>query len=99
MSRLLFLLACFLIQSLGAQILWQFSNDTVVTWYYQEGDEFNGKGVDSDYWAYSLWAHSLYMNNEQQYYSEGKNHIVNNGVLTLVAKRERVNKRTVDFKG
>ncbi|MGZ4043710.1 MAG: glycoside hydrolase family 16 protein [Bacteroidia bacterium] len=39
----------------NAQVMWQIKKDTVVKWYYYDGDEFNGKKVDDQKWipAYS----------------------------------------------
>jgi hypothetical protein len=77
--------------------MWQFNKDTVIAWYYQDGDEFNGNSVNIDYWSFAGSARSLYMNKEQQYYTDGKNHVVNNGTLKLIAKKDSVFKRTVDW--
>lgn len=99
MKKALFIVACsfFISVHLSAQVLWQFSVDTVVKWYYQGGDEFNGSKINTDQWAYYLWARSLYMNSEQQYYTEGKNHELSNGTLKLKAKREPGFRKTVDY--
>ncbi|MBL7934020.1 MAG: glycoside hydrolase family 16 protein [Bacteroidia bacterium] len=84
--------------SSNAQIMWQIKKDTVITWHYSEGDEFNGNEINTSYWKYAGWARSIYTNKEQQYYSSGKNHIVKDGHLTLFAKRETVNEKVIDWK-
>lgn len=77
--------------------MWQFKPDTVVTWSYQEGDEFNGDKVNTDYWKFLTGpAHTIYTNKEQQYYSIGKNHIVSDGSLKLIAKKEPSLRLTFD---
>ncbi|MBL7918641.1 MAG: glycoside hydrolase family 16 protein, partial [Bacteroidia bacterium] len=65
---------------------------------YQEGDEFNGTAVNQQYWKdWFGWGRSISGNKEQQYYSKYKNHFLNDGILTLTAKREDVNERYVDW--
>jgi beta-glucanase (GH16 family) len=51
-----FLAPLILISSLSqSQVMWQIKKDTVVKWYYYDGDEFNGTKVDQEKWipAYS----------------------------------------------
>jgi beta-glucanase (GH16 family) len=40
---------------LDGQVMWQIKKDTIVKWYYFDGDEFNGSSVDQEKWipAYS----------------------------------------------
>lgn len=88
-----------LTQLLNAQVMWQFRKDSVITWYHQSGDEFGGNKVDETKWNYSFgWARSIWGNREQQYYSEGKNHSTENGILKLTARKEEITARTVDWK-
>ena len=96
--QIIYILCLFWSLNSLSQVMWQFNRDTVHTWHYQEGDEFNGDSVNTSYWAYSLWSHSLYMNLEQQYYTNGDNHTVKNGLLVINARKEPVFKRTVDYK-
>ncbi len=84
--------------SLSAQVMWQFNKDTVITWNYQWGDEFDGNSLDEKKWGYWYgWARSIYPNKEQQYYTDGKNHQVSNGTLKLIARKEGVDARMVDW--
>jgi hypothetical protein len=84
-------------QCLTAQVKWLFNKDGVVTWYYQEGDEFNGKEINKEYWADSYgWARTLYNNKEQQYYTKYENHEVSNGTLKLSAKKDSITARITD---
>ncbi len=84
----------------SAQIQWQFNKDSLITWHYQEGDEFNGNEVNKLYWNdWFGWGRSIAGNKEQQYYSKYKNHFVNDGILTLTAKREDVYERYIDWMG
>lgn len=60
-----------------SQIMWQIKTDTVITWHYYDGDEFNGKTVDTEKWipAYS-WSNVNYqfdyrMTPERQVYENG----------------------------
>ncbi|MCW3076162.1 MAG: hypothetical protein JWO32_771 [Bacteroidetes bacterium] len=55
MIKHLILFSLFSINFLQAQVMWQIKKDTVVKWYYYDGDEFNGNSVDEEKWipAYS----------------------------------------------
>jgi len=33
-----------------SQVMWQFNKDTVIKWYYYDGDEFNGQSLDVEKW-------------------------------------------------
>jgi beta-glucanase (GH16 family) len=95
---LLFISICALVLPASGQVMWQFNKDTVVTWQFEFGDEFNSSKVDTGKWDYWYgWARSIYGNKEQQYYSEGKNHTIENGELKLIARKEGVNERMVDW--
>ncbi len=84
----------------SAQVMWQFKKDTVVTWGYFDGDEFNGDKVNTDYWDYtSGGSHTIFNNLEQQYYTNGYNHKVNNGTLKLIAKKEAITGKVIDWMG
>jgi beta-glucanase (GH16 family) len=98
MLRASFILAYLFSCTCGvSQVMWQFNKDTVITWYYQEGDEFNGAKLNTGYWKYVGSVRSIYTNKEQQYYTDGQNHIIDKGRLLLFAKKETVNKRAVDW--
>lgn len=82
----------------GAQIMWQMDKDTVISWYYREGDEFNGDKLNTAYWEYTYgWARSIYGNKEQQYYSDGKNHKLQDGQLILTARKQEVIEKVIDW--
>jgi len=80
-----------------SQVMWQFKKDSLITWHYKDGDEFNNNKVNSDYWRYSYgWARTIFGNKEQQYYTDGTNHFENNGTLKLTATQQSITARTVD---
>lgn len=82
----------------NAQIMWQFDKDSLITWYYQEGDEFNNEKLNTEYWSdWYGWARSISSNKEQQYYTSYKNHFLKDGKLILTAKREDITARYVDW--
>ena len=70
MKRIIFLFSTvFLFLSIKAQVMWQISEDTVITWNYADGDEFNDKKIDTDKWKYSYgW--------EEQYLPTKNNSII-----------------------
>ncbi|HRH11417.1 MAG TPA: glycoside hydrolase family 16 protein [Bacteroidia bacterium] len=81
-----------------SQVMWQFKKDTTVIWHYKNGDEFNGEKVDDGAWSYQYgWARSIYGNLEQQYYTDGTNHKIENGILHLSAEKKPILARTVDY--
>jgi beta-glucanase (GH16 family) len=83
--------------SVEAQVMWQFNKDTVITWQYSWGDEFNGKEIDTVQWTYSRYGgRSIYSNKEQQYYTNGKNHVLENGIYKIIVKKEGIDARTID---
>lgn len=99
MRRTLFyIIFLFFVFQASSQIMWQFNKDTVITWYYQDGDEFNGNSVNTGYWNYSGSVRSIVTNKEQQYYTDGENHLVKDGVLTLHATKKTVEKKLIDWK-
>ncbi len=70
--------------------------DTSSIYYYAGGDEFNGSSVDVQMWDFSGWTRTIYSNREQQYYTDGANHMVNEGTLKLYAQRDTLTRRTID---
>lgn len=81
-----------------AQWMWQIDKDTVTSWYYEDGDEFETGTVNTEKWKYWYgWSRSIYTQKEQQYYTDGKNHQLENGNLNLFATREKTNNRMIDW--
>ncbi len=98
MNNLFFILLVLLTTNSFAQRMWQINKDTVINWYYQDGDEFNDSTLNTEKWAYQFgWARSIYGNKEQQYYTDGSNHTLKDGKLNLYAKREKVTAKLVDY--
>lgn len=96
-KALLFISIFALFYTANAQVMWQFNKDKVVTWQYEWGDEFNDSKINEEKWKFDLgWARSIFGNREQQYYTENKNHILENDVLKLVARKEGIDARTCD---
>jgi beta-glucanase (GH16 family) len=58
-------------------------------------DSFDGNSLDLSRWTYG--PRIRYCNNEQQYYTIGDNVEVSNGSLKLIAKKETVYARAVDW--
>jgi hypothetical protein len=85
--------------STHAQVMWNIRKDTVVTYYYQDGDEFSNGNLNEKWSASFGWARSIANNREQQYYSEFKNHEKKDGLLNLQVRKECVTERLVDWMG
>jgi len=64
-------------------------------WVLVFEDNFNGDSLDLSKWSYG-WR-NLYCNDEQQYYTSGDNIEVSNGTLKLIAKRDTIYARAVDW--
>lgn len=78
--------------------MWEITDKKVTTYQYEFGDEFNAESISPELWQYWYgWARSIYGNKEQQYYSEGKNHELSNGVLKITARKETVEEKMVDW--
>jgi beta-glucanase (GH16 family) len=89
----------FLSSGLSSQLLLQINKDSTHTWYYNQGDEFNAEQINTAYWSYHFgWGRSIYPNKEQQYYTDGENHRLQNGKLSLYAEKRTVNKKIVDWR-
>ncbi|HXB39227.1 MAG TPA: glycoside hydrolase family 16 protein [Bacteroidia bacterium] len=100
MRKIFNILALCVTFNIGAQVMWQFNKDTVITWHYTEGDEFNDKNLNTDYWEYWYgWARTIYSQKEQQYYTDGQNHELHGGLLVLNAKKKPVFEKLVDWMG
>ena len=98
MNKLLFILISLITTNSFAQRMWQINKDTVINWYYQDGDEFNDATLNTEKWGYQFgWARSIYGNKEQQYYTDGNNHILKDGKLHLYAKREKITAKLIDY--
>lgn len=55
-------------------------------------DEFSGDALNSSYWTYDVGTGSNgWGNNEKQYYTQGENLDVSNGVLNITARKENRN--------
>ena len=83
---------------LNSQVLWQISKDTVITYYYEDGDEFNGTYDVKDKWnSWYGWARSIASNKEQQYFSDYENHEIKDGCLNLTVTKKNINAKLVDW--
>lgn len=86
--RRIILLSLFLsCTALSAQYMWQFNKDTVVSWYYNDGDEFNGDQLDRNLWETKLgWGRAVM--SQDIYFTDGANLEEKGGVLSFILKKE-----------
>jgi len=55
------ILILFVCKASFAQKLWQINKDTVITWYYQDGDEFNDSELNTNQWkTWYEWACTIF---------------------------------------
>ncbi|MBN8692191.1 MAG: glycoside hydrolase family 16 protein [Bacteroidetes bacterium] len=99
MKRLLFIGLIFISCHSFSQLLWQINADTVIQYYYTDGDEFSESEINLDKWSHWYgWARSIASNKEQQYYTDFmQNHELKNGCLYLNVNKESVNAKLVDW--
>lgn len=96
--KTILLLCVFFSFNADAQWMWQINKDSIINWYYEDGDEFESNTLNTEKWKYWYgWSRSIYTQKEQQYYTDGKNHQLENGNLNLYAIREKTNQRMVDW--
>lgn len=97
MKKIILILICFGFYFSNAQILWQINKDTVITYNYQDGDEFSEPEINKEKWSsWYGWARSIYSNKEQQYYTDYENHEIKNGNLYITTAKKTVNARMID---
>ena len=100
MKKLGCLIFCLGVFISNSQTLWQINKDTVITYYYQDGDEFSENEISKDKWnSWYGWARSITSNKEQQYYSDYKNHEIINGCLYITCAKEATSARLTDWMG
>ncbi|HRD38580.1 MAG TPA: hypothetical protein PLC65_08110, partial [Bacteroidia bacterium] len=99
MKRLLFIGLIFISCHSFSQLLWQINADTVIQYYYTDGDEFSESEINLDKWSHWYgWARSIASNKEQQYYTDFmQNHELKNGCLYLNVNKKSVNAKLVDW--
>lgn len=80
------------------QNLWHFKKDTVITYYYMDGDEFSEEKVDKEKWSsWYGWARSIVSNKEQQYYSDYKHLKTKNGCLYITTESNPIQENLIDW--
>ena len=100
MKKLIYIIICCGNFISNSQTLWQINKDTVITYYYQDGDEFSETEISKEKWnSWYGWARSITSNKEQQYYSDYKNHEVKNGCLYITCAKEATRGRLIDWMG
>ncbi len=98
MKKLLALMFLTTSLSLQAQTLWQINKDTVITYYYMDGDEFSDPSINKEKWkSWYGWARSIVSNKEQQYYSDFENLELKNGSLFITTDKKNTDARLIDW--
>ncbi len=70
----------------NAQYMWQVKKDTVVKWYYYDGDEFNDSTLDEEKWFPSFsWSK---VNYDMKFLMTKENLVHENGVYHFICKRD-----------
>lgn len=66
--------------------MWQFKKDTVVRWFYYDGDEFNGSSIDKEKWQTSYsWTE---VNYSFDFFMNPKRILFENGVCKFTCDRD-----------
>lgn len=67
-------------------------------WILVFEDNFDSNKLDESKWSNTYpWGRTLICNDEDEYYTNGDNIQVNNGILKLIAKKERVYEKAVSY--
>lgn len=97
MKKTLYFLIFLVSANLQAQWLWQINSDTVISYYYQDGDEFSEQAISKEKWkSWYGWARSIASNKEQQYYTDYKNLELKSGCLYITTNKKDINERLID---
>lgn len=76
-------------ESLVAQVMWQVKKDTVIHWYYADGDEFNEYQVNLSKWRFAPdWGNAVIK--QKLYFTNGDNVYQSNGYVHLILKNEKL---------
>ncbi len=78
--------SCNISEALGVNVM----NISDPKWKLVWSDEFDGKELDKNKWRFDIGNNNGWGNNELQYYTEGKNVKIENGMLIIEARREDV---------
>lgn len=81
------------------QVLWNIRKDSTITYYYEDGDEFNDSTHFKNKWgSWFGWARNIASNKEQQYYTDYLNHDIKDGTLNLTVRKKAIHARLTDWK-
>lgn len=75
-----------------------YSCETYDDWVLVFEDSFNGQSIDGTVWEDDDDVHNRFCNSsEAQYYTDGDNLSVSNGILSIIAEEESITAKTVDW--
>jgi beta-glucanase (GH16 family) len=69
-----------------AQVMWQIKKDTIIKWYYYDGDEFNGPEIDRAKWRTSYSYTEV--NYPLDFYMTPKRILFENGICKFTCDRD-----------
>ena len=83
---------------LNAQVSFEFKDSGVTSWKYKDGDEFNTGTLDKNKWLTCYpWARHLYCSMDVNYYSDGEDLKMNDGILSITARKSPVTARAIPY--
>lgn len=89
---------CIILHNSFAQVMWKITDSEVKEWKLQLADEFDGDKINTNQWKYWYgWGRCIYGQKEQQYYTDGKNIYLKDGIMYMWAKREKFSAKLVDW--
>jgi len=94
-SLLAFITILSLSVTLNAQVLWQIKKDSVQKWYYQDGDEFDTRFLNTDKWRSGMPWGAMVMTQDLCYTPE--NISQQNGLLILESKPDKKRRPVADY--
>lgn len=86
MKKYFFVLLISLSFQYNAQVMWQLKTDTVIKWFYYDGDEFNTASVDTSKWDYASGSGNANIK-QDLYFTNGENTYQKGGISHFVADK------------
>ena len=95
--RLAILLILFF-DSIQAQVFFEFKKNSSHVYQYTWGDEFDGTSYNQEKWMSGYpWARHLYCSLDANYYSDGADLLLKDGLINITARREKVKARAIPY--
>ncbi len=91
-------LAVLYFHPLHSQVLIEFKGKTTTVYSLSGGDEFNGAQLDQNKWMTAYpWARHLYCSMDVNYYSDGEDLVLQDGILNITARKSKISAKAIPY--